>query len=192
MTQSVACWTAWLQSAAFPVWQSVVAWMAWRIHIVGGTARGELILSGGRVPAAQDIIRETLRRWGRPLAIALDRWRLPEIEDAAQSLLSASVRIITRGQGWRDGGQDTRIFDRAFQSGNIIPVQSLLLAHAVSNARLAVDPAGNRKLAKLAQGRARHLRDDAAVAAIMAVSAATLARPKRTPLLRLLPLGSAA
>ena len=81
------------------------------------------------------------------------------------------MALVLRGQGYKDGGEDVRDFRRAFLSGDVTPVPSLLLTAAVSEARTIGDPAGNHKLAKSTQGgRRASARDDAAAAAILAVS----------------------
>ena len=80
--------------------------------------------------------------------------------------------LVVRGQGYRDGGQDVRDFRAAVLGGHVRPAESLLLTAAMSEARVAGDPAGNWKLSKGTQGGRRHrARDDAAAAAILAVAA---------------------
>ena len=59
------------------------------------------------------------------------------------------------------------------------PAVSLLLRSAMSEAVVVTDPAGNAKLAKNSEsGRRKRARDDAAAAAILAVSAGIRAGPK--------------
>ena len=68
---------------------------------------------------------------------------------------------------------------RGCADGRVTPVPSLLLAHAMSEARTISDPAANAKLSKGTEGHRRHrARDDAAAAAILAV-AAGLRRARR-------------
>ena len=96
--------------------------------------------------------------------------------------------------GWRDGGEDVRTFQRACADGRVTPAPSLLLRSAMAEARTVGDAAGNQKLSKGTQGGRRHrARDDAAAAAILAVSAGVRlpvvvrpaggigARPRATP-----------
>ena len=76
--------------------------------------------------------------------------------------------------GFKDGAEDVRAFRRACLEDKVTPIQSLILASAMSVARVVLDPAGNSKLAKNAGGGRRlNARDDAAAAAILAVSLAT-------------------
>ena len=68
--------------------------------------------------------------------------------------------------------RDVRDFRRAVLEGKVTPQPSLLLRSAMAEARTVSDPAGNAKLSKGSQGgRRARARDDAAAAAILAVSA---------------------
>ena len=66
-----------------------------------------------------------------------------------------------------------RDFRSACLSDQVRPRRSLLLRAAMSGARVTSDPAGNAKLAKGGEGRRTRCRDDAAAAAILAVSEGT-------------------
>ena len=73
--------------------------------------------------------------------------------------------------GFKDGSEDVRAFVSACLGGRVSPVPSLLLTAAMSEARLAVDPSGNAKLAKSSEGGRRlRSKDDAVAAAILAVA----------------------
>ena len=134
--------------------------------------RGELITAGGRVSDIAELLREALARWGSPQAVVTDRWREAELTDVLDLVGFPRCPLITRGQGFRDGGEDVRAFRRALLGGHVRPSESLLLASALKEARVVTDPAGNTKLAKATEGgRRRRARDDAAAAAILAVSA---------------------
>ena len=134
--------------------------------------RGELICAGRRVADVKALLSDALGRWGRPVALVADRWREKELRDALEALRFPQAALITRGQGYKDGGEDVRGFRRAFLEGKVSPAPSLLLTSAMTEARTVVDPAGNEKLAKATQGgRRRRAKDDAAAAAILAVAA---------------------
>ena len=63
------------------------------------------------------------------------------------------------------------LFRRAVLDDKVRPGPSLLLATALSEARLVSDPAGNEKLAKRGEGgRRTRARDDSLAAAILAVA----------------------
>ena len=74
--------------------------------------------------------------------------------------------------GFKDGGEDVRLFRAAALRGEVRPPRSLLLRAGMANARVAVDPAGNAKLVKTGNGGGRHFqpRDDAVQASILAVA----------------------
>lgn len=139
--------------------------------------RRELLVMGSRAVPVVGLVREALERFGRPAAIACDRWRDAEMLDA---LDAASVRcpVEWRGMGFKDGADDVRRFRRAFAEAKVIPVPSLFLASCMAVARTVPDPAGNEKLTKQKQ----RARDDAAAAAILAVGLASrkASRPRRT------------
>ena len=134
--------------------------------------RGELVVAGGYVSDIRRLLSESLTRWGKPAAVVCDRWRAAELRQHLEALRFPLAQLIVRGQGFKDGGEDVRAFRSAMLAGFVRPSESLLLSAAVSEARVAVDPAGNAKLAKASQGGRRvRARDDAAAAAILAVSA---------------------
>lgn len=135
---------------------------------------GELIVTGGRVVDVAALIGEAWQRFGDPVAVASDRWRVKELCDALEVAGIPVGALAERGQGFKDGGEDVRAFRRAILSGAARPVPSRLLRSAMSEARVVSDPAGTAKLAKSGEGgkRARG-RDDAAAASILAVAEGT-------------------
>ena len=134
--------------------------------------RGELFQSGRRVSDVGALLREALDRWGRPIAVVCDRWRVAELRQALEGVGFPLADLIERGMGYRDGGQDVRDFRAAVLGDKVRPSRSLLLRAALAEARVTSDPAGNAKLSKGAQGGRRlRARDDAAAAAILAVAA---------------------
>ena len=141
--------------------------------------RGELIQTGGAAVDISELLSEALGRFGVPTAIAADRWREAELRDALKAAGVPLARLELRGMGYRDGAEDVRGFQRYCLETKVTPVESLLLASAIAEARTVGDPAGNHKLAKNTQGgRRARARDDAAAAAILAVSIA-VRQPKR-------------
>ncbi len=134
--------------------------------------RGELIQAGRRVSDLGELLRESLRRWGRPQAVVCDRWRVAELKQNLEAVRFPLADLVERGQGYKDGGQDLREFRSGVVAGEVRPASSLLLTAAMSEARAASDPAGNHKLAKRSEGgRRAQARDDAAAAAVLAVAA---------------------
>ena len=145
--------------------------------------RGDLVLAGGAAVDISALLTEAMARFGRPEALACDRWREAELYDALNRAGVPRAAVVTRGQGFRDGGADVRDFRRACLEGRVAPATSLLLRSAMGEARVVIDPAGNAKLAKNSEaGRRVRARDDAAAAAILAValgSRKTSAAPAR-------------
>ncbi|MYA99314.1 MAG: hypothetical protein F4118_10580 [Acidimicrobiaceae bacterium] len=134
-------------------------------------ARGELFTSGGHVVPVVTILETALARWGAPAKMVVDRWRLGELVDALQQINFPSAGLVTRGQGFKDGGEDVHLFRRECLAGNVRTQESLLLTSAISEARTVSDPAGNQKLSKNSEGGRRSRgRDDALAAAIIAVA----------------------
>ena len=134
-------------------------------------ARGELIQAGRRVSDIGALLQEALKRWGRPVAIVCDRWRSAELKQHLEAVRFPLADLVERGQGFKDGGQDVRDFRAALLADAVLPASSLLLTAAMAEARTTGDPAGNWKLSKGSQGgRRQQARDDAAAAAVLAVS----------------------
>lgn len=149
--------------------------------------RGELLIGGGRVSDIRLLLDEALERWGRPAVYVCDRWREGELRQALDAGAHvAGIPIVIRGMGYRDGGEDVRLFRRAILDAKVRPVRSLLMRSAVGGARVTTDPAGNSKLAKRAVGRRQVHRDDAAAAAILAVAEGVRKSARPRPRLRVL------
>ena len=144
--------------------------------------RGELITVGGNAVDLGALLGAALARFGRPFALAADRWREAELRDALNKAGVPAASLSLRGQGFKDGAADVRDFRRACLEGRCVPVVSLLLRNAMGEARTVMDPAGNQKLAKNAEGGRRvRARDDAAAATILAVSSGYRAGGKPRP-----------
>ena len=144
--------------------------------------RGELLTLGRRTTDIPALLAAALARFGRPARVVADRWREAELRDALEKAGVPPSAFESRGQGYKDGGEDVRAFVRACADGKVTPSPSLLLRSAMSEARTVSDPAGNRKLSKATEGgRRMRARDDAAAAAILAVAAGVRqpVRPRR-------------
>ena len=134
-------------------------------------ARGELMMGGKGHADLQYLVRESLERWGRPVAIVADRWRLPDLELALELGGMPRAALSLRGFGFRDGSEDVRFFRKAALSGRLTPTKSLLMRAAMGGARTISDVSGNQKLAKATEGgRKQNHRDDCVAASILCVS----------------------
>ena len=123
-----------------------------------------MVLGENVVPVDQ-LLAEGLIRFGRPVAVAADRWRQGELIDG---MMATRIRVPVdwRGQGFRDAGADTRMFKVGCLDAKVTPVVSLLARSGLAAARTVVDAAGNHKVVKVRQSA----RDDTAVAMTLAVS----------------------
>ena len=134
--------------------------------------RGELLIAGERVSSIAGLLAECVRRWGKPSVIVSDRWREAELrQELNAARFPSGAAVITRGQGFKDGGQDVRDFRKAVLDGHVRAPVSLLLRSAIAEARVVSDPAGNSKIAKKTEGgRRSSARDDAIVSAVLAIA----------------------
>jgi phage terminase large subunit-like protein len=117
--------------------------------------RGELVTLGDKVVPAATFLSEVMRRLdgAAVTCFVADRFREAEFREA---MAAAGLRtpVVFRGQGFRDGGEDTERFRQAVFDGRITTAPSLLLRSAMSEAVTVQDDAGNRKIAKgRTQGR---------------------------------------
>ena len=134
--------------------------------------RGDLLTLGQRTVDIALLLQAAIARFGRPARVVTDRWREDELRDALERAGVPLAVVEVRGQGYKDGGEDVRAFRRACAEGVVVPVPSLLMRSAMAEARTVTDAAGNAKLSKNTEGGRRlRARDDAAAAAILAVSA---------------------
>ena len=146
--------------------------------------RGELFTAGGRAADVGALLQRVADDWGNPSEISCDRWREAELRDALGKVNFPQSQLSPRGQGFKDGAADVRLFREAALSDAVRPGESLLLTFAMSAARVVSDPSGNSKLAKSTEGgRRARSRDDAAAAAILAVAAGRrrASSPARAP-----------
>lgn len=131
--------------------------------------RGELLTLGGQVVPVDELLTAASERLDYPARIACDRWRLGELSDA-MTKAAMLAPVIPRGQGFKDGGEDVRLFKTAVLSARVVPLPQLLVRSALSECKLVRDPAGNAKIAKAGEGKRRRGRDDPAVSTVLAVA----------------------
>ena len=144
--------------------------------------RGDLVISPGYAVDVALLFREALARFGKPVAVASDRYRQGELLNALDGASVPMTAVAWRGQGFIDGGEDVRAFRRSIAERKVVPCVSLLLRNAMREARTVKDAAGNWKLAKGKQGQRRAMaRDDAAAAAILAVAEGTRLPERAAP-----------
>ena len=134
-------------------------------------ARGELHIAGQYTSDPAALLRLALEKWGRPVAVVADRQREGELREALMAARFPMADLVMRGQGFKDGAADVRLFQRTCVDGKVAAQASLLLRSALSEARTIGNPAGDYKLAKGSEGgRRKRGRDDAAAASLIAVA----------------------
>ncbi|WP_298916341.1 terminase TerL endonuclease subunit [uncultured Algimonas sp.] len=129
--------------------------------------RGELLLMGKRTVPLEQFLRVMLAKLdGETMAaIVCDRFKQSEISDGLDAIGNRAP-VIWRGMGFRDGGKDVERFRRSVFVGKVHTGTNYLLHHAMGEAAVQIDPAGNSKIVK---GRSMG-RIDAACAAVLAVA----------------------
>ena len=88
--------------------------------------RGELIIAGRRVSDIRSLLHEVRERWGFPDLIVCDRWREAELRDSLEKAGFPLTALEVRGQGFKDGGEDVRLFREACLADAVRPARSLL------------------------------------------------------------------
>ena len=140
---------------------------------------GDLLLTPGRAVDVPTLIQESLRRWGRPVAVVADRHRR---RDLVQELVASGFRssvVVDRGMGWIDGAEDVRKWRRALLERQLKIPKKLVLRSAMTEAVVMVNPAGDAKIAKHSQGgRRARAKDDVACAIVLAVAEGVRRAPK--------------
>ena len=142
---------------------------------------GDLVMQeGSRVVDVGAVMDEAVARWGQPSVIVGDRYRQRELEGHAirYGMTIANGGLQLRGQGYRDGSEDVREFQRMAMDRRLVVPRSDLLRRAFAAARVISDMAGNQKIAKEGE-RGRTGRDDTAVAVV--VAAAEVSRQLEEP-----------
>ena len=130
--------------------------------------RGLLDLAVGlRVQPPARLWDSVLARWGVPVLVVCDRFRLPELEDA----IGRSCNVEARVTQWSSAAADIRALRRICRDGPLsIPERDrLLIATSLSVSYVKSDDAGNSRLSK--RGTANAARDDVAAALLLGAGA---------------------
>ena len=102
--------------------------------------RGELLQLGEKISDVGQLLTAAYERFGVPVAIAADRWRVSELEEKLLIGGFPGCPLIERGQGFKDGAEDIRSMREACLTGKVTPTKSLLLRAAIREARTISDP----------------------------------------------------
>ena len=140
------------------------------------------IAEGLRVQKPEQLWDMIRACWGRPELIVLDRFRLPEFQDAVGN----RVRLEPRVTRWSEAAFDIRSLRAlALDGGLAVDLDSqALLATSLSSAIIKADESGSFRLVK--KGTNNTARDDCASALLLAAGA--LARKSEPPSIRSLGL----
>jgi len=124
------------------------------------------IASGLRVPSPRTLVDRILP-W-RPATVTCDRFRLPEMQDAAGGRLAIRPRVSR----WSDAAFDIRSLRKAAADGplSVEPESRGLLTASLAAAMVRNDDQGNTRLAKRDPGNNTG-RDDVAAALVLAAGA---------------------
>ena len=113
------------------------------------------------------------QRWGIPVRVVCDRFRLPELLDVVQGASILEPRVWQ----WSDASADIRALRRIVRDGplSVTPAAEPLFAESLTAAAVENDSSGNVRLIK--KGVANTGRDDVAAALTLAAGAFDRAMP---------------
>ena len=129
---------------------------------------GSLSLAQGlRVQPPSALWESVVDRWGIPVKIVCDRFRLSELQDVVGNACTIEPRVTQ----WSSSSADIRALRKICRDGplSVDPGSRNLLVVSMSSAYVESDKAGNSRLIK--RGTANQARDDVAAAATLAAGA---------------------
>ena len=129
--------------------------------------RGVLSVAEGlRVQPPSQLWEAIQARWGIPVRLVADRFRLGDLQDAVQG----ACRVEGRVTRWSEAAADIRALRRLTKDGpfSIEETARLLLAESLSVSRVTSDDQGSVRLTKSKNNTAR---DDVSAALLLAAGA---------------------
>ena len=108
---------------------------------------GSLILGGRRSPDLRALVATARERFGEPVAVVADRWRMDLLQDALEDA-GITAEPILRGVGWYHSGPDCDALRYLIGEGLIHPVRTPLFDWSLSRCLVSTDPTGASKLIK--------------------------------------------
>ena len=129
---------------------------------------GALRVSEGlRVQTVSDLWTAVCDRWGLPVRVVCDRFRLNELQDVIQGRCHVEPRVTQ----WSTSAEDIRALRRITRDGplSIEPDSRQLIAVSLMGAQVVNDQAGNVRLVK--KGHQNQARDDVAAALTLVAGA---------------------
>ena len=133
------------------------------------------IADGLRVQPPAQLWASVTARWGAPVLVICDRFRLPELQDS----VGPGVNVEPRVSRWSEAAFDIRSLRQLVKDGpfSVERESRALLAASLSVAMVKNDDAGNTRLTK--KGSNNTSRDD--VAAALTLAAGAYARQPAAP-----------
>ena len=125
------------------------------------------VAEGLRVQPPYLLWRSIMERWGRPMLVVCDRFRLAELQDAIKN----QARLETRITRWSEASFDIRALRKLAKDGplSVDPDSRMLIATSLSRAEVKNDDAGSVRMVK--HGTHNEARDDVAAALTLAAGA---------------------
>ena len=108
--------------------------------------RGEIFLAGDRVADIPGLLGHALALWGAPEAISCDRWRIAELVQSLEAVGFPDCQISERGQGYKDGAEDMRLFRAALLDGQLHSQRGLLNRASVGGGQSDDRPGWQRQV----------------------------------------------
>ena len=132
-----------------------------------------------RVPTVAQLVDEVVSRWGQPVKVLCDRFRVKELEDAWPG-----VEIEERVTRWSEAAEDIRALRKLAKDGPLTCVVEArpLIAESLGAAVVKSDDQGNVRLVK--RGSNGEARDDVAAALTLAAGAWDRENRKPPPTMR--------
>ena len=131
---------------------------------------GDLILLPGPTVSVDTVLADAFARWGRPVAVVSDFFRITESRWALnnEGFFEDDDTFVTRRFGPHDGSADVRAFRRMIADKKLAIRKSMLLRQSFSGARTQVQQ-GNEWMQKENE-RSTRGKDDVAAAIVISVA----------------------
>ena len=131
------------------------------------------VAHGLRVQPPSALWESILERWGLPVRVICDRFRIAELQDAVQGACLVEARVTQ----WSSASEDIRALQRIAKDGPLSVAESSrdLLAASLSAARVENDTSGNTRMIKRKSNN--EARDDVAAALVLSAGAFERAGP---------------
>ena len=135
--------------------------------------QGQLFIKGERTVCVKGVLKFIYDRFS-PQYLVADRYKRSELLDQLDAC-NLNPTVVWRGQGYRDGGQDVRLFRRAALEGRVKTKNLFGSSWQMATVRTSSDPSGNEKIDRMK--RKQNAKDDLIVSAVLSVAQGERLRP---------------